>query len=49
MESYFNDLNMGLDMTKGCTTIEESIANFKEFYNIEPSKNDLFFLKSFCE
>lgn len=49
MESYFNDINMGLDMSKGCTTIEEAIENFKVFYNREPSKNDLFFLESFCE
>ena len=49
MVSYFNDINMGLDMTKGSTTIEEAIRNFKNLYNREPSKNDLFFLESFCE
>ena len=49
MDSYWKDLNMGIDMTKGCATIEEAIANFKKTYNKEPSRNDLFFLESFCE
>lgn len=49
IESYWKDLNMGLDMTKGCSTKEEAITNFKNRYNRDPSKNDLFFLESFCE
>lgn len=49
MDSYWKDLNMGMDMTEGCSTVEQVIANFKNTYNKEPSRNDLFFLESFCE
>jgi flavorubredoxin len=49
MQSYWNDLNMGLAMTKGCSSIEEAITNFEKHYNKNPSKNDLFFLESFMD
>lgn len=47
--SYFNQLKMGMDTTKGCNTTEEAIVKFKSVYNHEPSENDLFFLKSIYE
>ncbi len=43
---YFNQLNMGLELSRECTTPEDVIRKFKERYNREPSDNDLFFLQS---
>lgn len=43
---YFDQLKMGLEITKECDTSEDAIRKFKEYYNREPSNNDLFFLQS---
>lgn len=43
---YFNQLKMGLEITKECNTSEEAIRKFKGCYNREPSNDDLFFLQS---
>ena len=44
-----NEFQKHICLDYECTTIEEAIANFKKFYDRDPSKNDLFFLESFCE
>lgn len=49
IEWYFDKLNMGLEVTYGLNKIEDRIKKFKEVYNNEPSKNDLFFLESIYE
>ncbi|HAK42139.1 MAG TPA: hypothetical protein DCM59_04750 [Clostridium sp.] len=46
MRWYFNQLKMGLNITKECNSSEDTIRKFKEYYNREPSNNDLFFLQS---
>lgn len=43
---YFNQLKMGLEMNKECKTSEDVIRKFKDYYNREPSNDDLFFLQS---
>ncbi|MDR7856579.1 MBL fold metallo-hydrolase [Tissierella sp.] len=43
---YFDQLKMGLEITKGCSTSDDAISKFKEHYNREPSNNDLFFLQT---
>ncbi len=47
MISYFNQLRMGAEMTKGCNNLEKSIAKYKNAYQSEPNDEDLYFIKSF--
>lgn len=49
IEWYFGKLNMGLEITQGLNRIEDIIEKFKEVYNTEPSRDDLFFLESIYE
>lgn len=46
MKWYFNQINMGLEISKECITQDDRIRKFKQEYNREPDGNDLFFLES---
>lgn len=49
MMSYWNQINMGFQVTLGCKDKDEAIVRFQKKYGRVPNKEDLFFIESFFE
>lgn len=47
IDTYWNQIKAGAELTENCKDKEEAINKFKEKYNGEPVGDDLFFIESF--
>jgi hypothetical protein len=47
--SYWNQINMGAEITSGCNQKDEAILKFQSKYGKIPNREEMFFIESFFE